>query len=73
MIHVKVMAKPGCMCPQEDPKAVPVNDTVGVDVPLTPYYRRRIADGSLLLAVNAEDVKPTTASNKKVFAAKENK
>lgn len=70
---MKVMAKPGCICPQEDPKAAPIGDSVGVEVPPTPYYRRRIADGSLLLAVNATGVKPATASTKNGSAAKESK
>jgi len=45
-----VIAKPGCQCPREDSRMPPINDHDPVSVPNTAYYRRRLADGSLVSA-----------------------
>jgi len=51
---MKVMAKPGCICPQENYKQEPITDKTPVEVPETAYYRRRLLDGSLVYAVHTE-------------------
>ncbi|MDR3631480.1 MAG: hypothetical protein P4L42_14210 [Desulfocapsaceae bacterium] len=45
---MKVKAAPGLKCPMEGrPRSYITDDSEGVDVPDTAYYRRMIADGSL--------------------------
>lgn len=52
--QMRVLANPGCICPRQDPRDPVINDSVPVEVPDTSYYRRRIADGSLVYAVHAQ-------------------
>lgn len=47
---MKVMAVPGIKCPKEGKPRFYISDSIPVDVPDSPYYRRLIADGSLVLA-----------------------
>jgi hypothetical protein len=51
---MKVHAAPGRKCPMADnPRKYITDDAGGTDVPDTAYYRRLIADGSLVAAVPA--------------------
>lgn len=45
---MKVTAKPGAKCPMEGKPNRYIADDVPVDVPDTLYYRRLVADGSLI-------------------------
>lgn len=45
-----VKAKPGAKCPKESKPRAYINDTDPVDVPETTYYRRLLAEGSLVPA-----------------------
>ncbi len=46
---MKVLAKPGAKCPMEHKPRAYITDSVPVDVPDSIYYRRLLADGSLIL------------------------
>ncbi|OPY07253.1 MAG: hypothetical protein A4E68_01935 [Syntrophaceae bacterium PtaB.Bin095] len=50
---MKVLAKPGAKCPMEHKPRAYITDLVVVDVPDSTYYRRLLADGSLILADSA--------------------
>lgn len=71
---MKVIAKPGHICPGENRWDKPIDDKTPVDVLSSAYYRRRIADGSLLLwtgeQVTGEQAKPALAKNDKKQEAK---
>lgn len=56
MAVLKVIAAPGTRCPMEGRPREYITDTAAVEVPDTTYYRRLLADGSLMRA---------TAGNKK--------
>jgi len=56
MAVLKVTAAPGTRCPMEGRPREYITDTAAVEVPDTAYYRRLIADGSLV---------KTTPGNKK--------
>ena len=45
---MKVMAQKGAKCPMEGKPREYITDAKAVDVPDTPYYRRLVADGSLI-------------------------
>lgn len=45
---MKVQAAPGLKCPMEGKPREYIADNAPVDVPDTPYYRRLLADGSLV-------------------------
>jgi hypothetical protein len=65
---MRVIAKQGRLCPREDPRDPPINDRTVASVPETMYYRRRIADGSLIHAEHAKaavSTDPAPASGKK--------
>ena len=62
MYVLRVIAKSGCACPREDPRSGVIKDDAAVEVPNTAYYRRRIADGSLLLSEPDKDDSPTSVS-----------
>ncbi len=47
---MKVKAAPGMRCPKEGKPREFITDSVSVDVPDTAYYRRLVADGSLVLS-----------------------
>ncbi len=51
---MKVLAIPGAKCPKEGKPRDYITDQVPVEVPDTSYYRRLIADGSLVLAGEKE-------------------
>lgn len=53
---MKVTSKPGARCPKENGPRAYITDSVPVDVPDSAYYRRLIADGSLILV--AEEPSP---------------
>jgi len=50
---MRVIAAPGLRVPDEILGRPPVTDAVAVDVPDSPYWRRRIADGDLVEVVTA--------------------
>ncbi|MCL2689066.1 MAG: DUF2635 domain-containing protein [Chitinispirillia bacterium] len=50
MRTLRVIAKEGCLCPRENRKDAPIDDKTPVEVDSTPYYIRRISDGSLVIA-----------------------
>ena len=43
-----VKAAPGLKVPREDKPTAYIDDTAAVQVPDSPYYRRRVADGDLV-------------------------
>ena len=43
-----VKAAPGLKVPREDKPTTYIDDTAAVQVPDSPYYRRRVADGDLM-------------------------
>jgi hypothetical protein len=45
---MKVQAAPGTKCPMETNPRSYLTDAEPIDVPESPYYRRLIADGSLV-------------------------
>ena len=45
---MKVIAKKGCKCPMERKPRQYITDADPVNVPDTTYYRRLVADGSLV-------------------------
>lgn len=47
---MRVMAAPGTKCPQEGRPRKYIMDAEPVDVPDSAYYKRLVADGSLLTA-----------------------
>jgi len=51
-----VMAALGTKCPKEQFPRDYITDSVPVNVPYTAYYRRRIADGSLIVQNKPEPV-----------------
>lgn len=51
---MKVLARPGAKCPMEHKPRTYITDSTVVDVPDSTYYRRLLADGSLIL----EDTAP---------------
>lgn len=58
-----VKAAPGLKVPREDKPTTYIDDTAAVQVPDSPYYRRRVADGDLVplaaeAAVAPVDAKP---------------
>jgi hypothetical protein len=59
MKTVTVIAKPGCICPRENPRESLITDQDAVTVPATMYYTRLIADGSLII------YRPTVEQKKK--------
>jgi hypothetical protein len=59
MKTITVIARPGCVCPRENPREPLITDSEAVTVPDTTYYTRLIADGSLL------KVKPNEQKKKK--------
>lgn len=55
MPKILVKTKPGEICPFEgDPRRHITDAVKGTPVPATPYYRRLIADGSLVLVPEPE-------------------
>jgi hypothetical protein len=56
---LKVTAAPGTRCPMEGRPREYITDTAAVEVPESAYYRRLIADGSLVKAIlgNKKEVK----------------
>jgi hypothetical protein len=61
---MRVVAKQGCVCPRQDHRDPPINDKIPAEVPDTAYYRRRIADGSLVYAAHAETAATGTKDTK---------
>lgn len=59
MAVLKVTAAPGTRCPMEGRPREYITDSAAVEVPETAYYRRLIADGSLVKAApgNKKEVK----------------
>ncbi|OPY06546.1 MAG: hypothetical protein A4E68_02386 [Syntrophaceae bacterium PtaB.Bin095] len=55
---MKVLAKPGAKCPMEHKPRAYITDSVPVDVPDSIYYRRLLADGSLIFAGAGAAVEP---------------
>lgn len=53
---ITIKAAPGTKVPREDKPTTYIADTTPVSVPASAYYRRRIADGDLIVL---EDVQPT--------------
>lgn len=55
-----VKAAPGLKVPREDKPTIYIDDAAAVQVPDSPYYRRRMADGDLvpLAAVAPVDAQP---------------
>lgn len=50
MIKMLVKAKPGEKCPREEnPRTYITDDAKGVEVAATSFYRRLLADGSLVI------------------------
>jgi len=71
---MKVLAAPGTRCPKENNPREYITDKKPVDVPDSAYYRRLLADGSLVTAAylkpktekkNAPKQKPTQEKAKK--------
>ena len=60
MADLKVTAAPGIRCPMEGRPREYITDTAVAEVPDTAYYRRLLADGSLIKAGpgNKKEVKP---------------
>ena len=57
---MKVKSAPGTRCPKEGKPKAYITDAVPVEVPDTAYYRRMVAEGSLVTAAEepaAEDTK----------------
>ena len=50
MSTLSVTAAPGLKCPKEGKPREYITDAESVTVPATPYYRRLIDDGSLVVA-----------------------
>lgn len=65
---MKVLSAPGTRCPMEGQPRKYINDNRPVDVPGTSYYRRLLAEGSLL---PAPSTKPAKAAPRKKAKAKE--
>jgi hypothetical protein len=61
-----VKSKQGIKCPRENKPREYIEDTAGVEVPDTSYYRRRIADGSL---VEVKPVVPAVTKKDKTKGA----
>lgn len=57
MEKVNVICRPGQTVPREDIREPWLNDTKNDPVPLTPYYIRLIADGSLVVKDEQETKK----------------
>ncbi len=51
---MKVLAAPGLKCPKENNHREYIDDMTPFDAPDTTYYRRLIADGSLVPADTAK-------------------
>jgi hypothetical protein len=60
---MRVIAKPGILVPKEHSPRDYITFAEAVEVPDTPYYRRRIADGDLAIAP-VHPVKSATKSKK---------
>lgn len=46
---MKVIAAPGARCPMEGTPRKYITDAEAVEVPASAYYRRLVADGSLVI------------------------
>jgi hypothetical protein len=62
---MNVVAKKDTSCPFEDAPREYITDSVIVDVPNTSYYRRRVADGSLVLKTIIEQPLKTNKKGSK--------
>ena len=62
-----VKAAPGTQCPHEHFPREYIGDSIPVRVPMTSFYRRRIADGSLVDVETIHELPPQvkTIDNKK--------
>ena len=59
---ITVKAAPGIKVPREDKPTTYIDDTNPVTITPSAYYRRRIADGDLILLGRA-DAQPVTDAN----------
>ncbi len=55
MSTMRVKAAPGLKCPKEGNARKYITDSEAVEVPATAYYRRLVADGSLIVDKEAND------------------
>jgi len=69
---MKVIAKQDTKCPKENKPRVYISDSVASDVPNSPFYRRLIADGSLIKMEEKEEVKTKAKKTEKVLEKKKN-
>lgn len=61
-MYYNVKAAPGIKVPREDKPTTYIDDTTPVTIAPSTYYRRRIADGDLIVLGRA-DAQPVTAAN----------
>jgi hypothetical protein len=57
---MKVQAAPGMKCPKEGKPRTYITESEAVDVPDTAFYRRMVADGSLVIATRTGKKEVTT-------------
>ncbi len=62
---MRVVAAQGQKCPREENPRAYITDDVPADVPETSYYRRLVADGSLIEATKAPAAKGTGGNKPK--------
>jgi len=65
MSEMMVKAKPGTQCPRLDSRMPPIGDSKAEAVADIAYYRRRIADGSLIPATDAGNLSGNQAADDK--------
>ncbi len=68
---MQVSAVPGTHCPKEGKPRLYITDNVPEEVPDSAYYRRLVADGSLILAASGANANAGSFSDKIQETAKE--
>ena len=68
---MKVSAAPGARCPKEGKPRQYITDNVPEEVPDSAYYRRLVADGSLILTASEANANAGLSSDKTQETAKE--
>lgn len=65
-------AAPGLKVPREDDPRTYITDTASVELEMTAYYIRRVADGDLVeVSVPASDTAPAAKATTKATASKD--
>jgi hypothetical protein len=67
---MKVSAAPGTRCPKEGKPREYITDNIPEEVPDSAYYRRLVADGSLVPAASVADANTGSVSDKSQETAK---